>query len=123
MIRQLEKDNALEHISDLFKMLSVTGYVKRPAITRMLVYSFLIDFIDVMYPYITDADYKEIECVLSKIFGQGCCLMPYDSYKNRQKGLVASAYGLPYYTGRTYRIKYTENSNPRVTEQIQSRRI
>lgn len=51
-------------------------------VMRFVIYTFLIDFIDVMAEYIAEADYWLIDELLNRLFSSGNCLLPYDVFCN-----------------------------------------
>ena len=77
MLNIIDAEKATKTMERYFDLLRVTGYVKRPAVIRYLVYAFLADFTDVTFDYMSEADYNKIDRILSKMFSTGCCLMPY----------------------------------------------
>ena len=80
----LDKKKAMAYVKNYFSTLKETGYVSPSSVSRYLVYLFLIDFVDTLYPYITYEDYMEIDKLLGSIFGTGGCLLPYPVFCKRK---------------------------------------
>jgi hypothetical protein len=93
-----------------FNALTQFGYKKQDDVNRLLVYSFIEEFLTgEMRYYITEEDYKLIERALSCLYGSSC-LIPYPQYINND-----------YLFGRwnntnLISARFTEDSNIRVTE-------
>lgn len=117
MISIIEKEKALPIVSNYFSLLSRTGYVKHDTVRRYLLYLFLIDFTEWVYPFITNEDYFTIDKALIQIFSGGGCLLPYQTiFTNRAK--VGKAYvGVAHYTGHTTVIRRTEDGELRSNEE------
>ena len=60
-----------------YSQLEKTGYVKETSVKRMLVYLFLIDFVDNTFWYLEDKDYTYISRLMNFLFSNGDCLLPY----------------------------------------------
>ena len=108
MLSVIEKEKALPIVSKYFDMLASMGYVKHPTVRRFLIYLFLIDFTEWVYPFLTDCDYNLLDKALVKIFTDGGCLLPYQVIQtNRDK--VAKAYvGVAHYSGLKNILRRTE---------------
>lgn len=79
----LEHKKALDYIKGYYDVLSKEGYVKKNTERMFLRYLFLIDFVDTVYYYLTDEDYKVIEDCLHNWFSNGECLLPYPLFCHR----------------------------------------
>ena len=80
MLEALNDSRVLSRVSAYFDILKRTGYVKQNTTSRYLLYMFLYDFVDVMRPCITEEDYNLINKLLTSIFSDGICLLPYKTY-------------------------------------------
>lgn len=111
MIEVLEHKKAAKYAERYFDKLTKTGYVKRSTMRNYLRYMFFIDFIDYMYPFITDAAYDDITRVLQRLFSNGDCLLTYPMFCQRR-----SILGLPIYLGSAKLRSIQDESNIRITE-------
>lgn len=85
---------AVKHLDSYFAVLSEVGYVKKSIIKRYMMYMFLIDFVDSVYPYLSEEDYKTIYTFMNEIFSGSSCLIPYPVFCYRKM-----AVGKPTYMG------------------------
>lgn len=76
----IKETKALGLLDGYFNLLSEAGYARRGNVNKFLVYMFLLDFVDVMYPFLTDGDYNKIDALLRKLMNGNSCLLPYDLY-------------------------------------------
>ena len=79
-------------------------------VRKLLVYTFLIDFVEYMHPFITEKDYALIDNMLGKLFAGGNCLLPYPVFCTRRATL-----GKPEYL-TLQPVRITEDSIERITE-------
>ena len=84
MTQRFDNITADAYLGSYFNTLKATGYVKHSIVTRFLVYTFLIDFVDVMKDYITEEDYAMIGALLNRLFTSGNCLLPYEVFCNNK---------------------------------------
>lgn len=68
--------------------LSSMGYVRGKYVRKLNVYMFLIDLVEYMNPYITEADYKKIEKALACLFTDGGCLLKYPVFDANRTALL-----------------------------------
>lgn len=94
MVRLIEKEHALEYACKYFDELARTGYVKGCTMHRMTAYMFIVDFIETLYPFIGESEYKTIGMAMTNLFGKDSCLFPYPVFCINKNKL-----GLPYYMG------------------------
>ena len=66
-----------DQLDRYFTFLSAAGYTKNGLTARLVEYCFLVDFIDCLYDYVTEADYAELYARLSELYPTGCCIFPY----------------------------------------------
>lgn len=95
-------------------LLDKTGYVKPSMVKRLLVYTFLLDFVENMHAFIDERDYGIIEKLLAKIFTGGNCLLPYPVFCVRRATLGETDYMTD------YAVRITEELNgedDRISEQ------
>lgn len=59
---------------------------------RLLLYCFLLDFIDTMPEQMTDEDYEKMGKVMVCIFSGAGCLLPYKAYKERHLQIGSAGY-------------------------------
>jgi hypothetical protein len=109
MLVAVEKDKAKELIDKYFSMLAVTGYVKHPVVVRYLVWLFLVDFVERVYPMLNDKDYNKINKALICLFSRGCCLLPY-IWESRD-----ITWGEPIYMGE-FTVRKAEDDRWRIAE-------
>ena len=88
----INENKAVAMLDRYFSALAETGYVKSSTLCRFLLYLFLIDFTDCVYPYMTEEDYAKVRRLLSHIFSGGDCLLPYpmDCDKSAVLGGIAT---------------------------------
>lgn len=77
MFSVLNENKALDVLSRYYGQLKLTGYVKETTVKRMLVYLFLIDFIENTFWHLEEEDYYMLSQLLRKLFSDGDCLFPY----------------------------------------------
>lgn len=80
MVEVLEHKEVLSYLDRYYDYLEKSGYVKEKITDSYLLYLFLVDFVDLLYPYITDGDYAEIEQLLVEQFSAGYCMLPYPRF-------------------------------------------
>lgn len=116
MVEVLEHKRVLKYIDRYFNTLSSVGYLSAGKRKQYLRYMFLVDFMDSFYDFFTEADYKELEYLLTYMFSGGDCLLSYPVFCGR-----CAVMGKPNYsdTGLT---RATEiNHNLRLTESKEHR--
>jgi len=60
-----------------YSQVEKTGYVKESSVKRMLVYLFLVDFVNNTFWYLEEEDYAKISKLMHLLFSNGDCLLPY----------------------------------------------
>lgn len=113
MLLAVERDKAKGILDNYFTMLTNTGYVKRPAVKRLLAWLFLIDFVEMVYNLLTDEDYNKINRALICLFSTGCCLLPYDAIREIDRSHLHT--GGSGYMG-TFNLRITEENQWRAAE-------
>lgn len=114
MVEVLEHKEVLGYIQKYFDYLEHSGYVREKVTDSYMLYLFLVDFVDLFYLYLTDADYAEIEKLLVEQFSAGYCLLPYPRFCSK-----CVTVGDPVKTGTHLRrsetegLRKTENENLR----------
>jgi len=112
MIGIFKIEEVSKFIDNYLGRLSETGYVSEGTSRKMLLYFFLLDFADTLFPFITEADYDKINKVLSCVFNGKNCLFPYPAIAPEYRTTV----GLPVYMASVL-LRATEiNKDPRKTE-------
>lgn len=114
MVKLIREDKVLPIVSNYLNILKNTGYVS-PEITRkMLVYLFIMNFVNTVYYFLDEKEYAIIGRALVKLFTDGGCLFPYATFdENRQK--LKFTLGKATYMGIA-RIKSTNNTKLRISE-------
>ena len=84
MVEVLDGDKVLGYLSGYFEMLANAGSVSPATSMDFVRYLFLVDFVDTMYGFLTEADYTEIEALLSELFSKGHCLLSYPVFCSRR---------------------------------------
>lgn len=102
MVELLRHKDVLSRLKAYYDRLAKTGYVPEGTVKRLTRYLFLVDFVDCMYTYLTEEDYRNIEELLSALFGGGDCLLPYPVFCSRR-----AVVGMPNFIGTAL---------PRITE-------
>ena len=115
MVGPIVSDKRLKTIlSNYYQMLGARGYVNPAAVDRIIIYLFLLDFIDSFAYFINDKDYDLINKVYRRIFSDGCCLMPYPVFNTKRATM-----GLSTLMG-DFRFRWTEEDSEdtsRITEE------
>lgn len=102
--------NTVSILDKYYNLLTQTGYVKRATVMRLLLYLFLLDFVDVLHYYFDEKDYEQVNCLLVKLFTGAGCLLPYHVFRkfNTKVGMPGDQSSM---------------SGPRVTEKNRDVRI
>ena len=114
MVQLISKTKAEGYLVNYYDMLTKTGYVKDSMLKKLLLYIFLIDFVDELHFLITEKDYGFIDKALSRIFVNGGCLLPYPVFCTRRATLGSAGYM------GDFVVRVTEDLNgndKRITEQ------
>lgn len=85
-------DVALERLVGYFKHLEDTGYTSQMTVFRLLLYCFLLDFVDTVPELVTDDDYEKIGKIMVCIFSGAGCLLPYKAFKDRHLQIGSTRY-------------------------------
>lgn len=115
MLTAIDNDKALSYVSKYFTLVSRTGYAKHNIVQWYLFYLFIIDFVNWVYPYFTDDDYKKVDMAIVKLFSGGNCLVPYQVF-SYDKLKIARHVGLAHYTGPSILRKTEPVGYTRTTE-------
>ena len=102
-------------------LLDKTGYVKPSLVRRLLLYTFLLDFVENMHAFIDEKDYKIIERMLGKIFTNGNCLLPYPVFCVRRATLGETDYMTDYAVRITEELLPGQTEDDRISEVNQIR--
>lgn len=113
MLLAVQKDKAKAVLDGYYKALANVGYVKRPVVKRFLAWLFLVDFVELVYEHLTDADYNLINKALICIFNSGFCLLPYGALTRSFQKIVV---GPSQYMG-TFNLRITEDEKWRDAEE------
>lgn len=104
--------NTIAILGKYFDLVSQTGYVKSKTVVRLLLYLFLLDFVNVLHYYFTEEDYEKVNCLLVKLFTGGGCLLPYQVFHN-----LHTTIGYPGIEGSMEGPRVTEvNRDVRISE-------
>lgn len=121
MISVIQEKKALDFVSRYYDLLSKTGYSKHGLTRWYLIYLFLVDFYNWIYPYVTDADYKTLDMAMVKLFSGGNCLVPYQVL-GTDKLKIGRHVGFAHYTGPSVLRKTQPTAIMRTTESDKLRR-
>lgn len=113
MLLAVEKDKAKAVLDNYFTALTNTGYVKQPIVMRFLAWLFLMDFVELVYSHLTDADYNLINKALICLFSTGACLLPYGALTREDRSNIYVADSS--YMG-TFNLRVTEEQQWRSAE-------
>lgn len=113
MLLAIERDKAKAVLDRYFVALENTGYVKQPTVMRFLAWLFLLDFVELVYTHLTDADYNLINKALICLFSTGNCLLPYGALTREDLSNLYIADSS--YMG-TFNIRVTEDRQWRSVE-------
>ena len=122
MIGVIKEKKALDFVMLYFDLLSKTGYAKHKMTRWYLLYIFLIDFYNWVYPYFTDDDYKTLDMAMVKLFSGGNCLVPYQVIMTDRLN-IARHVCLAHYTGPSVLRKTQPVGVTRTTENNTLRRV
>jgi len=92
MIQLTSKSTAEHPLVGYYDLLTKTGYVKSGRVRKLLLYSFLVNFVEEFSHFITQEDYKQIQLLLTKLFASGDCLLPYPVFCFRRAKLGPANY-------------------------------
>ena len=99
----IDEGRALDIIGKYHAVLSKTGYLKHNTVLRMLIYVFLLDFVDYTHTFYDEKDYNVIARAMDILFANGGCLLPYPVMCTNRVIL-----GRPEYMG-TMKLRRTED--------------
>lgn len=115
MIEVLEHKKVLEYVNSYFKRLTRYGYVKNSSRRSLLRYMSLMDFVNYLYPFMTDNDYSNLDAVLFKMFSKGDCILPYPFICNRKLSVGSPlGYSQIRVSNNNRTVRITEDTNIRV---------
>lgn len=117
MIEYLNDKKILSRILAYFDMLKHTGYVKDKSTFRLLLYIFLYDFVEELYEYFTGEDYLKVNALLVRLFADGGCLLPYETFGNCRIKISVPGYD------NVLTIRESEDGDDRITEDEHLRAI
>ena len=101
------------------------GYVDKNTTDRYMLYLFLVGFIDSVYVFFSDKDYRCIDALLSKVFSGCNCLLKYDKnttmtsyYLGMTPKISDVTIGRPWYMGSELTLRVSEENEEvfRITE-------
>lgn len=118
MIQYLDYNRVASAMERYYNTLSKTGYVSPGDTEKLVVYFFVLSFIEQSYPYLTDKDYRDISQFLSCLFKSGSCWMTEDLLR-----LGKMTVGKPYFFGNKNRFRISEDLDLRDTELDDLRRV
>lgn len=99
MLTALDDKIIFDRLLNYIGALKENGHVNNATTCRFMTYMFLYDFVETLYDFLTEADYKIIDDILISIFSAGDCLLPYEPMSN--EGFIV---GKPIFDGfATYR--------------------
>lgn len=91
----------MEALNRYFTVLEKTGYINDADTDRIILLSYLQEFLSEYQYYITEEDYNVINRIIQCLAGQSC-LIPYGEFMELSKPLTGYVYSIP--------IKITEYS-------------
>ena len=106
MIELISKKAAEGPLVNFLDLLTKTGYVRAGMVKKLLLYTFLLDFVEYMHAFIDEEDYKIIERMLVKLFSGTNCLLPYPVFCSRRLTLGSTDYMTD------FAIRITESAAP-----------
>lgn len=109
MVEVLDSDKVLGYLSGYFERLAKAGSVPPTTSMDFVRYLFLVDFVDTMYGFMTEADYAEVETLLSELFSKGHCLLSYPVFCSRRISIG--------------KAELSDTGNLRITEDVSELRI
>ena len=80
MAGYIENKTVSSLIGKYFDRLAVTGYVGKNITCKLMIYLFLVSFVNAIYDFMSVEDYCKVDKVLSKLFNGQNCLLPYDPH-------------------------------------------
>ena len=117
MIEVVNSKAASAYLDKYLTLVQKMGYVRPPTlVNRFLAYTFLVDFVDTLYYFLTEKDYCEIEDAMLNIFSNAGCLLSYSMFCT-QKAKIGKPFGSVAFRGTETR------SNIRATEDNKLRKV
>ncbi len=92
MAELVSKTKAEGYLARYYELLKKTGYCKPSMVRKLILYTFLVDFVEEMHAFISEKDYFVIERAMSKLFVNGGCLLPYPVFCVRRATLGSADY-------------------------------
>lgn len=80
MIEVVNSKSAVAYLENYFDILKKFGYTKNSVVNRFLAYAFLVDFVDTLYYFFTEEDYRVVESAMMSVFRNAYCLLPYSKF-------------------------------------------
>lgn len=117
MVGIVNSASAFAYIDKYFDTVQKLGYVKKSIPNRLLAYSFIVNFVDTLYYFLTEEDYNNIEDAMLNIFSGASCLLPYNDFCT-QKIKLGKPYGKVVFRGTEGTIR-----NLRSTEDVNLRKV
>lgn len=119
MLSLIDGQRALKVYNRYFSQLENTGYVKPDLVRRILVYSFLLEFVDYTHMFFDEDDYNRIAAVLRVLFSDGGCLLPFPVFCTNRVTLGRNEYMGTMKVRKTeddsgYDDRFTEDDNYRI---------
>ena len=115
MLEVTQGDKILNILNGYYQMLSGMGHVNYAQKQNMLIYLFLVDFVESVYDYFTDEDYALMIKALKRIFTNGGCLMPYSVFKQGRLFVGNVTHGAAHYIGDVH-LRASENIKVRLAQ-------
>lgn len=104
------EDKLFDSLDRYFTTLSYTGYRKQCDVDKLLIFSFINDFLNSdTADFITESDYRLIGRALYCLYGS-TCLIPYPEFVNQNSN------GLQSIINRDMILRFTEDNNIMFTE-------
>lgn len=88
----LDEKVALGYADKYLTALSKTGFVSGVTTRKTLAYLFLVDFVETLYEFLDETDYRIIGKALTKLFTGGGCLLPYPVFCDGRAKLGSPSY-------------------------------
>jgi len=123
-----------ELVGKYFDRLKNTGSIDKSLTKRFMLYLFLVGFIDTVYVFLSEKDYRKIDALLANVFAGCNCILAYDKnvtltshYLRLAQDVNDVVIGKPWYMGNVLRVRigedveetvyrFTESDNLRVAE-------
>ena len=88
MVKYITDKNLKNVLDNYYNLLSSMGYVKHDVVQRILLYTFLLDFLEKVGCYMTEDEYDLLSSVHRKLSAGAGCLLPYPVFCNTHDSVI-----------------------------------